>query len=117
MEITDAMLEKLASLIKDALQEGFREYYLTGRLRDTISVSKGGDGSVIVHIPADAYDLNLYRATHVIVNRPDLGSYAQLVNITGGLSHRHIGYVEHALDVAILTWIRYYKLDAEVSNG
>lgn len=118
MEITDAMVEKLASLISDALQKDFREYYLTGRLRDTITVGKGANGGVVVNVPADAYDVDLYMRKRVVVNRPDLGSYAQLVNVTGGFSGIHKGYVERALDMAIWAWLKYYKLEAEVvSNG
>lgn len=117
MEITDAMVEKLASLISDGLRGDFEEYYLTGRLRDTITVRKGAGGSVVINIPAEAYDVDIFMKKHVVVNRPDLGSYAQLVNETGGFSGIHKGYVERALDMAILAWLRYYKLQAEVVNG
>lgn len=117
MEITDAMLESLALYLVDALQEDFRQVYLSGNLRDTIYVSKGGNGSIKVHIPAEAYDLSKYRAERAFVSRPDLGSYAEAVNKTGGLSHKHIGYAERAIDTAISRWLKYYKIDAEVSNG
>lgn len=117
MKITDEMVERLGKYISDALKEDFRTVYLTGRLRDTITVRKAGNGSVEVHIPAEAYDVGKYKAEHVIVNRPDLGSYAELVNKTGGLSHKHVGYVERALDTAIWRWLKYYKIEAEVSNG
>lgn len=117
MEITDEMLEKLALYLVDALQGDFRQVYLSGNLRDTIYVTKGKSGSIKVHIPAEAYDLNKYRAEHAFVSRPDLGSYAELVNKTGGLSGKHVGYVESAINMAVSRWLSYYKIGAEVNNG
>ncbi len=117
MKITDEMVETLALYLVDALQEDFRQVYLSGNLRDTIYVRKGSGGSVQICIPAESYDLQRYRRERVMVPRPDLGSYAEMVNKTGGLSGKHVGYVERALDAAIWRWLRYYKIDAEVSNG
>lgn len=117
MKVTDEMVEKLALYLVDALQEDFRQVYLSGNLRDTIYVKKRSGGSVQICIPAESYDLQRYRCERVMVPRPDLGSYAEMVNKTGGLSRKHVGYVERAMSTAISRWLKYYKISAEVSNG
>lgn len=114
MKVTDEMVERLASLIKDAVRDDFETVHLTGRLRDTVTVERSQDGAVVVNIPAEAYDLGKALSTGVIVPRPDLGSYAELVNETGGLSGTHKGYVERAIERALVAWLKYYEVKAEV---
>ncbi len=114
MEAMDGMAEKLASLIRDAVRADFEAIHLTGKLRDTVTVEKSPDGGVVVKIPAEAYDLGKLLRSGVIVPRPDLGSYAELVNKTGGLSRMHKGYVERAIDRALVAWLKYYGIKAEV---
>lgn len=69
---------------------------------DTVFIEKTSDGYQ-VHIPALRYDMDMFKSTGVIVYTND-GSYAEEVNKTGGISRKHVGYIEGAISKAISQW-------------
>lgn len=114
------------------IKRDFRKIHLSGNLMDTVTVewlSSPQDHIIFglieageflekpvkvatVHIPAVRYDLKRYREDMVVIHHPEWGSYAQEVNITGGFSGKHIGYVENAIYKALATSIRSAKINA-----
>ena len=81
------------------IERDFELVHLSGNLVDTMrGPLTGGRGKL--EIPADTYDISLYRAEKVIVYN-GIGSYASEVSKTGGFSGVHVGYDERAIDKAI----------------
>lgn len=106
---------KFGDAVAKNVKEEFRRIHLSGNLMDTLWVEKlnigneesiSNEKAVVVHIPAVRYDIRRYREEGVVVHMPEEGSYAQAVNISGGFSHSHKGYVEEAITKAIATSIR-----------
>ena len=91
----------LPEYIYDNIVKDFQRVHLSGNLSGTIQGSFQAGHSVLV-IPADTYDISLYRAEKVIVYN-GIGSYASEVSHTGGFSGVHVGYDERAIDKAIRT--------------
>ena len=107
------MLE-LAKLIHRELVEEFSTIYLSGNLRDTIKVSYDGK-SATVEIPAEMYDLKLFKEEGAIVYTGK-GSYAEAVNKKGGFSGSHKNYVERAIELAIFTWMKSNGIKGRITN-
>lgn len=130
--ITEVFYRKFITETKRNIKRDFRKIHLSGNLMDTITVewfSSQRDHIIfglvdpgeflekpvkvaIVHIPAVRYDLKRYREDMVVIHHPEWGSYAQEVNITGGFSGKHVGYVENAIYQALATSIRSAKINA-----
>ena len=92
-------LAQLTMLIKEYILREFEFIHLSQNLIDTIYLESTENGFAI-HIPAEIYDIDLYKEKGVIVYTGD-GSYAQEVNISGGFSHTHRGYIEDCIHLAI----------------
>lgn len=131
--IAEVFHKKFITETKKNIKRDFQKIHLSGNLMDTVTVEWLSspqyhfliDGLIesgeflekpvkvaIVHIPAVRYDLKRYREDMVIIHHPEWGSYAQEVNITGGFSGRHVGYVENAIYQALATSIRSAKVNA-----
>lgn len=89
----------LPECIYDNIVKDFQRVHLSGNLSGTIHGSIKPGHSVLV-IPADTYDISLYRMEKVVVYN-GIGSYASEVSHTGGFSGVHVGYDERAIDQAI----------------
>lgn len=127
--------ESLNRNITKNLKENFKKVYLTHNLARTINteIPKSTNALYIyesvgiglppmkiltIHIPAVRYDLDKWYEDHTIVHTPEKGSYAQEVNIKGGFSGLHKGYVEQAIISSIIPSVKsagrgmgkYYKI-------
>ena len=113
--MTEFQLMSLAEKIKQRLKDDFKDTHLSGNLMETIEISHDGSG-FLVKIPAKVYDILQFYKTGAIIYKEDKGSYAQEVNITGGFSGKHKGYVERAIDEAISDWIAENSFKCEVEK-
>jgi hypothetical protein len=104
---------RLAELIVQNLNIEFITHY-SGNLRDNINIYKTPDGYAI-DIPADLYNLKLYRQKGVIV-KTYKGSYAQRINYTGGFSGKHVNYVDRCIRNAIEEWKKEFGIEGKVSE-
>lgn len=118
--------EKFAKETKKNIKNDFKKIHLSGNLMDTVWIEYVADPSIldcdlygtkpqkiaVIHVPAVRYDIKKYREEMVIEHHPEWGSYAQEVNVLGGFSHKHVGYVERAIYKALSTSIRSTKIIA-----
>lgn len=102
--ITEDSRKNLAEAIAKHLRMDFAEVFLSGNLRETITIEKSGNDWK-VHIPAVRYDIQKFKDEGVIIKHPEEGSYAEAVNKSGGFSKKHKNYVERALEKAITEWL------------
>lgn len=111
-EITELEVEALwlNDLIIRNLKEEFEEVHLSGNLAKTIYFH-WNKNDFTIYIPAIRYDIDKWRKDKVIVYTPEKGSYAEVVNKTGGFSHTHRDYVENAIYDAIDEWARICGYD------
>lgn len=115
--------ESLNRNIVKNMKENFKKVYLTHNLAKTIyseienpinafyiyenvSVWAPPSKLIAIHVPAVRYDLDKWYKDHVVVHTPEKGSYAQEVDIKGGFSGLHRGYVEQAIISSILPSIK-----------
>ena len=106
------MSDKLRKGMQKDIKADFKEVHLTGNLAkttwsETLMQPYGtnfidkdfakGKKVAVVHIPAVRYDIRKWYEESVLEFHPEWGSYAQAVNVTGGFSHYHVGYVEDAI--------------------
>lgn len=111
MVITVQMKERLAQLIVAKISENFSQKYITHNLIDNINITVRKE-NVIIEIPAQMYSFAEWNRNRVIVPYGK-GSYANLVNKTGGFSGTHKNYVEQAIDDALKIWKNEIKLVAK----
>lgn len=112
-------LEKdLAEKIAEELQNEFEMAHLSRNLMNTIVIRKTEKGYE-VEIPAIRYNIEEFRRTGQIIYDQGNDSYAEEVNVTGGFSGTHIGYVDLAISMAIHRWKNDNGLDIkqEETNG
>ena len=102
------MKNKLADFIVQNIYDNFSIKYISKNLVDTINISYNESGDFVIDIPAKIYDLALWQNKHVIVYTGQ-GSYANLVNKTGGFSRTHRDYIEIAIDKGISAWLEWFK--------
>lgn len=95
-----SLAEKLATNIKLEIQNEFAEVHFSENLVKTIKVYKSKNGQWCIEIPAQVYNLKLYKKEHVIVYE-GADSYAQKIDKTGGFSRKHKNYVEKCIERAI----------------
>ena len=109
--INEEDLQELARIIVNNIKKEFELKHLSKNLVNTIKVTEI-DGEVKIHIPAQTYDMLLYREKGVI-KHTNKGSYANQLNETGSVlylgkytiyPHNHIGFVEKAINDALQTW-------------
>lgn len=106
--ITDVMLRDLAETIKSLIQADFKDIYLSGNLRDTISVERAENGFRVI-VDARMYDIDKYLKDQVIIYEGE-GSYASQVDKTGGFSGKHKNYVDRAIKEGISVWLKKHNL-------
>lgn len=111
MEITSEMLDVLARRIIWEANKGFipNNRHITGNLQRTMLI-KTNKSSVEVSIPAQKYDMKVWNKEKTLVPYKYGGSYAQLVDTTGGFSGTHKGYIELAIAKAIDYWLKLYGI-------
>lgn len=114
-EFNRSDIRELANDIANYCKEDFSDIFLSGNLRDTIIVQRISNKNFQVEIPAQVYDLTLFKKKGIIVygggvhkkntrykTLSHIGSYAVEVNDeTGGFSGKHKGFVDRAIDKAI----------------
>lgn len=117
--MTKRELQKLALYIVEYIKQDFEEHHLSMNLVDTIKITTTSKGFNI-EIPAEMYDIMKYLEEKVIVYNGK-GSYASKLNDDGGIrwdkkEHKfvptghHIGYIDKAIDEAILKWSQNKKI-------
>jgi hypothetical protein len=109
--MTDGELLVLVNCIKNRLRENFETIHLSGNLINTIEVRRTTFGFEI-DIPAEMYDIPRFEKEGVIVYTGE-GSYAQAVDVSGGFSKKHKGYVEKAIQEGINDFIKAKNLKIE----
>lgn len=112
MKITKEMKQKLAEMIVENIRANFRNKYVTKNLINTIRIYSDSSGNVMIDIPAEIYDIKEWKKNKAVVYSGG-GSYANLVNTTGGFSKTHTNYVEKAIDEAISQWLNMIKSTVE----
>ena len=110
MTISSNDLLLLAEKIKKNIKEEFAVVHLSQNLINTIEVRRTTFGFE-VEIPAEIYDLAKWYKEKVIVYTGG-GSYAQQVDVEGGFSKMHEGFVEDCIKKALKEWIleKKYKV-------
>lgn len=94
---------ELAKCIEEAFKEEFRNVHLAKNLVNTMKIEVTDTG-VVIDIPAMKYNMKKFKETGV-VKYYYRGSYAQQINNTGGLSGKHVGYVEECIKKGIEKWM------------
>ena len=102
----------LANAIQRKLKESFDEKFLSGNLKNTITIEETDDG-INITIPAQRYNISLFNEKGVVQYNSN-GSYAQAVDEYGGFSKTHTNYVEFAITDAIRECLREENEEAEV---
>lgn len=115
MEITQNMKTALAVLIIKNIEINFMKKHITKNLVNTIKINQKKNGDLEIDIPAKIYDLSLWNSKKTVVYTGQ-GSYANLVNTTGGFSRTHKDYIEIAIDKAISEWIQQIKSQQSNKN-
>lgn len=110
--VMNVMSEKIKDNVVKEINKNFSTIHLSGNLARTIwcedimrqkwttfanSDFSRGRKVAVVHIPAVRYDIAKYRKEGVIEHHPEKGSYACEVNVSGGFSRYHVGYVDNAI--------------------
>lgn len=108
MDLQKEDKELLAQLIISNIEANFAVKHISKNLIKTIKVEFKDNGDFYLDIPAQIYDLKLWNEKKAIVYSGK-GSYANLVNKTGGYSRTHKNYVEIAIDNAIAQWLPIIK--------
>lgn len=103
MRVSANDVQLLADLIDDGIQADFMLIHLSANLMETIEIEVTPIGFNVI-IPAEMYDIDLWMKKGAIVYK-GTGSYADEVDISGGWSGSHIGYVDRAIDSAIIRWL------------
>ena len=113
MKVTTEQLTDLANLIVKYIQDNFKTVHLSGNLYSTI-VIRQEDDKIIVEIPAQKYDVGLYRREKKLVYT-STGSYASEVDKTGGFSGKHKDYVDKSIDKAVSDWLKQNNINGKVT--
>lgn len=103
----------LAYYIKGEFIKEFKLVHFTGNILKHISVVEKED-RVLVVIDPQIYDLGIYFKTRAIVNKSE-GSYASLINATGGRSKKHFNYVDKCIKQGVQKWIKANHLETKIS--
>ena len=93
----------LADLIDEGIQADFMQIHLSRNLMETIKIAVTPTGFEVI-IPAEMYDIDKWLKQKVIVYK-GTGSYADDVDISGGWSGAHKGYIDNAINSAIYRWL------------
>ena len=93
----------LAKCIEEAFREEFELVHLAKNLINTIKI-ENNNGVITIDIPAMKYNMKKFKETGV-VKYYYRGSYAEQINNTGGLSGKHVGYIERCIEKGVQKWL------------
>ena len=112
--MTEELVNELANLILTEIKADFEVVFLSGNLRDTITIEKLENGFKIV-VNAERYDIAQYTDNKVIVYTGE-GSYASEVDETGGFSYQrvHKDYISRAIQNGINKWMKKNGFEGRV---
>lgn len=105
--------ETLANLIVKHLEAEFSIRHLSGNLVNTIVITPTENGYEI-SIPAQVYDIALYKKQGIIVPKNTGSSYASKIDYTGGFSGAHVGYVDRVINNAIQEWLSLNQIQGKI---
>lgn len=94
---------ELANCIADAIKKEFDKVHFSYNLVRTMKIEIDGD-NVSIDIPAMKFNIKQYKLNRVI-KYYYRGSYANLINYTGGFSGRHVDYVQRCIEEGISKWL------------
>lgn len=100
--MTDNELQRFAQMIYQGIYQDFAIRHLSGNLMGTMRI-EAGPNEVRISVPAVRYDWKSWNKEKSIVYRPELGSYAEAVDVYGGFSKTHQNYADRAIFAAIRT--------------
>lgn len=103
---------ELALMIKQEIEEEFKNIHLSKNLMDTIVIEET-DGGYDVVIPAYIYDIGTWYK-YGIVAYTSGKSYASAVDKNGGFSGKHKGYVSKCIHRAIDKWMAKNHIEGKV---
>lgn len=103
---------ELALMIKNEIEEEFKNIHLSRNLMETIEIEETDSGYDVV-IPAYIYDIETWYK-HGIVAYTSGKSYASQVDKTGGFSGKHKGYVERCIKRALDKWMAKNNIEGKV---
>ena len=104
---------ELAKCIEEAFKEEFKNVHLAKNLVNTMKIEVTDTG-IVIDIPAMKYNMKKFKETG-IVKYYYRGSYAQQINVTGGLSGKHVDYVEECIKKGIENWMAQKGVQGKVS--
>ena len=113
MAVKSEMKRKLGEFIIDEIKVEFERVHLSMNLVNTLNLYQAANGNWVVEIPADIYDIELFRRDGVIIYTGE-GSYANRINASGGFSGYHKDYVTKCISKAIDKWKLYYNMKAVI---
>lgn len=108
----ESLLE-LSTIIVDFITKNFETTYLSKNLVNTIKITSTQDNSITIEIPAEKYDISTFTKEGKIVYT-NTGSYASLVDETGGFSGEHKNYIEKAIKQAIALWLNKQQMQGRI---
>ena len=114
MASIEEMKQTLSRLILMEIKKEFDLKHLSGNLARTIKVAFR-NGNVYIEIPAEKYNMALYKRTGTIVYTGK-GSYASKIDRYGSKYHHHKGYIDNAVNVAIQKWKNYYGIEININE-
>ena len=113
---------RLAELIVQFIEEDFQTVHFSGNLMDTIYIENlnatedNENSDIRIVIPAQRYDIAYYMYAKKIVYTHN-GSYADAVDIDGGMSGKHKDYTGRAIKKAIDTWLLEQDVEGKVKDS
>lgn len=113
MVISEQAKRALADMIVENIRKEFANVHLSFNLVNTIVIEEH-DGDIRIRIPAQIYDVLLYKRKGVL-SYTGSGSYANEVDISGGFSGKHKHYVDNCINNAIKQWMAFYRIEGTVS--
>lgn len=94
---------ELANCIADAIRKEFKDIHFSYNLVKTMKIEVNGN-DVSIDIPAMKFNLKQYRLKGII-KYYYRGSYANLINYTGGFSGTHKDYTQRCIEEGISKWL------------
>lgn len=95
--------DSFARILAEEFRKEFSVIFLSKQLYNSIRVFVDEDGRYHVTIPAQVYDIDFYRKRGIIKHTGTEG-YSVAVNVTGGFSSSHRGYVGKCIERTIYRW-------------
>lgn len=94
---------ELANCIADEIRKEFKDIHFSYNLVRTMKIEINGN-DVSIDIPAMKFNIKQYKL-HRVIKYYYRGSYANLINYTGGFSGRHQDYIQRCMENGISKWL------------